>query len=130
MATSITHSLTTSWKNGNNQLSGIASKTADGEANRSITMTASQADLEVEMAFATADLVSIFILATQDTTLETNSTSAPDDTFALKAGRPFAWQKDTGIPNPFTAAVTAFYLTNGAAAANDIEIRVQKDATP
>lgn len=130
MAVSTTHAVTVTWKNGSNQVSGIASKASDGEDNRDVTLTASQADVEVAAAFTTSNLVSIFIYSTQDLTLETNSSSAPDDTFAIKAGRPFFWQKDTGIPIPFTATVTKFFLTNGAASAADVNIRILKDSTP
>ena len=130
MAVSTTHLVTINWKNGNNQILGSVSKSSDAEDNRDVTLTASEANKEVAIAFDTADLISIYILSTQDVTLETNSSSAADDTITIKAGRPFFWQKDTGVDNPFSANVTTTFLTNGAASAADVQIRILKDGTP
>lgn len=110
-------------------------QTADGEDNRDVTLTASQANKEVTLAFTTSNLKSIFILATQDVKLYTNhaSGSNPDDTIQLKANVPFTWQTGTGIPVPFagnSGDITKIYLTNDAASAADVQIRMLKDATP
>jgi hypothetical protein len=63
-------------------------------------------------AFTTAGLQSIFLVADQDCTIETNSGSSPGNTIALKAGRPFAWNKSDGyFTNPFTTNVTSLFVT-------------------
>jgi hypothetical protein len=65
--------------------------------------------------------------------IETNSSSAPADTFTLKAGCPLVWYADGGLPNPFSVDVTKIYITNALlTAANDavVELRMMLDATP
>ena len=81
----------------------------------SLAVGASQTDLLVPTTFAVANLRSIFLLSTQNMTLETNSGSSPANTFTLTANVPFAWQYQSGITNPFGTDVTAFYVTNTTA---------------
>jgi hypothetical protein len=80
-----------------------------------ISIASNQTDKLVSATFAYATLGAIIILVSQNMTLQTNNGTTPDDEFALKATRPFAWVALTGVPNPFTADVTAFYFTNTTA---------------
>jgi hypothetical protein len=78
---------------------------------------ASTTDSLLAVAFNYADLQSIVLVSTVDLTIETNSGSSPSNTINLKAGRPFVWRKSDGyFANPFTANVTAFFITCTAAA--------------
>lgn len=69
-----------------------------------------------DFSFTTAGLQLIVLLADSDCTIETNSGSSPANTISLKAGRPLCWHKSDGyFACPFTANVTAGYLTSTAA---------------
>jgi hypothetical protein len=125
-----TNRLTFTWANGSNSLSYTITVTDEGTFELDVDLTSLQADKEVSAAFTLAALQSIYIYSDQDVTLETNSGSAPGDTFTIKGGKPFVWYKDSGVPNPFTVAVTKFFLTNLYAGAATVKIRGLKDATP
>lgn len=103
-------------------------ETAEGVDIIDISLSANQTDKQIDMELTTAGLGAIIIVVSQDMTLETNSSSTPADTFALKANRPFVWVKNTGLPNPFTANVTTAYLTNTTA--GTFKAFVFKDMTP
>lgn len=87
-------------------------------------------DVEVAVVFTMAQLIGISINSDKDVTLETNSSSAADDTFTIKAGKTFYWSKNTGVPNPFTANVTKFFFSNAGASAATVRIRILRDGTP
>lgn len=61
------------------------------------------------------DLQMIEIIASQNFTLKTNSSSTPADTINFTAGIPLIWDIATVITYPFAGAVTAWYITNAAA---------------
>lgn len=87
-------------------------------------------DVEVAVVFTMAQLICISINSDKDVTLETNSSSAADNTYAIKAGKTFYWGKNTGIANPFTANVTKFFFSNAGAGAATVRIRILRDGTP
>lgn len=96
------------------------------------------ADLEIAIAFTLAELKSILLYASKALTIKTNSSSTPDDTIDLPAGKPWAWQaggpaEGANTGQLLTADVTAFFVTNpGSTSADDttLYIRVLSDATP
>lgn len=104
--------------------------TDDGGMALDVTIPGSTADVEVEIQFDTSRLKYIYIEASGTLTLETNSSSAADDTFTLTADHPFEWDSQSGIPNPFTADVTKFFLSRGSAGSVDVNIVMVKDPTP
>lgn len=71
----------------------------------------------------------LIMFASVDATLKTNSTSAPDNTWNVKAGEPFIWW-NTMVPysNPISAAITKIYVT--CAAILHLQIFPGVDATP
>jgi hypothetical protein len=72
---------------------------------------------DLPIAFTSANVKSLILLANKDLTIKVNSTSAPDVTLNLKAGIPLVWQADAGyFTNPLSAATTVshFYLTSTA----------------
>lgn len=89
-----------------------------------------QADKEVAVAFAVADLKSIMIFVSGNVTLETNDGTTPDDIFALKVDEPLVWNNKSKCANPFTEDVTAFFFTNATAAAVEVDIYILLDVTP
>lgn len=101
---------------GGNTLGGVAFDfAAEAFTTVDVPVAASQTDKPIALAFTRANLAAIIILVTVDMTLETNSSSAPDDSFALKAGKPFVYVADAGTPVPFSADVTTGFLTNTTA---------------
>jgi hypothetical protein len=135
-AWTVTHSIAVTWRNGSNIVTGTLTQTFDGEDNRSVAMTASEANKRVSVAFTTTNLKSIFIQNTLAAmTLYTNAASggSPNDTISIPLGVPFIWQASSGIACPFVGnagAVTDFYFTSSTAVASTVEIRIGKDATP
>lgn len=70
----------------------------------------------VSVAWTSAGVQSIVIIADADCTLETNSGGSPADTIALIANRPFIWRRGDGYyAYPFAGNVTSLYLTTSAA---------------
>lgn len=65
--------------------------------------TTSSAGQVVDMAFKHADVVQVFLLSTQDMTINTNSDGSPTQSISLTANVPV-------LLNPFSSDVTALYL--------------------
>jgi hypothetical protein len=125
------HTHVIQWQRGADSLSGSNTFTADGELNLEVTVNATTNDVAVAATLTIANLKALFIVSDRDVTLETNSSSAADDTIALKAGRPLMWDSTAGyFDNPFSVDVTALYLSNAGNAAATVKIRALYDATP
>lgn len=74
-------------------------------------------DTAVPVAFTVANVQSLVMLATQDTTLKANSSGSPTDTINLKAGSPMIWQAGDGYftsPLSGTTTMANFYVTTAA----------------
>lgn len=104
--------------------------TSDGEINRDVTLSASAANVEVDIDFAFARLKSIYILSDAAITIKTNSSSSPDDTLTLVANQPLLWTAVDAAGNPFDTDVTRFFLTNGTTGVATVKIRTLYDSTP
>ncbi|MFH1609698.1 MAG: hypothetical protein ABID40_03625 [Candidatus Bipolaricaulota bacterium] len=92
---------------------------------------ASQTDHQINVALDVDQIQYIYIVATQDCTLETNSGAAPDDTINLEANVPVVYLRPASgsIPAcPLSVDVTAIFITNTAAL--NIKIRALVDPTP
>lgn len=74
----------------------------------------------------------IVLLATQDMTLKTNSSTVPADTLVLKANSPYVWSTDSLNTLLLTVDVTALYVTNNStpATAGTLTISGSYDPTP
>lgn len=108
---SFTHQFQSTWNGGGASLPASANYTDNGETNRSVTVAEGASNIEAAMAFGLADLHAIEIVPTGPVFLETNSSSAPDNTFNITSW--LEWRRFSGIANPFTAAVTKFFFTDG-----------------
>jgi hypothetical protein len=116
---STTHKLTYSISSdsGGTPLSGVQSEVGATEIAVDQQYGASLTDQALSVAFNIANLQSVFLLSDKGLKIETNSGSSPVNTINLKPGAPFVWDVSTGYyPNPFTANVTAFYVTTTVAA--------------
>lgn len=108
---------------GATSLSGTQTEIGNLEVNVNQQIPANSSGLQVSAAFTAANVQSIFMVCNQNITIQTNSTSAPGNTIALKAGIPLLWSVSAGyFSNPFTANVTSFYVTNTTACKLQIKI--------
>lgn len=117
--------LDTSFASGNSNTTGRATITGQALIEIDVPMTSEQADEEIDLSFLTVDLAAGCLLFFSDVpvTLETNSTSVPDDTFEVAAGG------STRV-TALAEHITTLFATNGAATAGTLKIRGVKDATP
>lgn len=130
MSVTITHTIS----NGGIQYSG--SKTLDPSDEVVSRGTFSVANGQTDKALSIggvdqSQLVAVWLLSNAAVTLETNSSSAPDDTIALVANVPYVWC--TGDPD--TCAITAdiastIYATNASGATATISMMFVQDGTP
>lgn len=125
-----THKINSDWQAGNESLSKQITITADGEANVEVAVADEAADLAINIAIDISALQLLYIVADQDLTIETNDGTTPDDTLALKAGKPIVWYEGCGYDNPLSADVTALHATNASGADATLTVKTLQDATP
>lgn len=104
--------------------------TADGEEVRELTIPAATTNQQILIAFTMAALKSVFIKASGPCTLKTNSSGAPDDTFALDSDSGVVWNEQMLTENPFTVNVTTMYVTTPSGDDVALQIYALVDATP
>jgi hypothetical protein len=122
---SYTHKLTFSISSdsGGTPLSGVQSEVGSTEIAQDQQFGAGLTDQLLTVAFNFANVQSIFLLSDKGLKIETNSGTSPVNTINLKPGSPLAWSVSEGyFPNPFTANVTAFYITTTVAARLQVKI--------
>lgn len=111
---------------GGQTTSGQVTKTGEAEIDTDVDLLADAADKEVTLAFLTTDLTlgGLVFLCDQAITIDTNSTSVPDDTFNVPAG---GQCEVTAL----AAHITKIYVTkDDDDATATLKIRGVKDATP
>lgn len=126
MSLSIT--LTRSWAYGNDQLTQADTVSADSL----VSIDASVANGNDQLHALTLDVSQVkalYISSDQDLTLETNSSSSPADTIALKANKPVIWSTNCGLTNPLGTDVTALYITNASGSTAAFKLRALVDPT-
>ncbi|AMV25528.1 hypothetical protein VT84_14110 [Gemmata sp. SH-PL17] len=124
---SISHTVSQTWGAGSSQVAVQTTKTGSVEQNSSLTL-GTVTNQAVDLQWAQAKLLSVFVKTDLDATLKINSSGSPTDTITLAAGVPFVWLKGSGVPYPFTGtagAVTSAFVTTTAA--TNIEIRILLD---
>lgn len=84
------------------------SRLGSADYSGSIPDTTGSAGQLVDMSFKHADVVDVYLVSSQNLTINVNSDSAPVQSISLTANIPV-------LINPFTADVTALYLRNGSA---------------
>jgi len=110
----ITGTITINGSSSGINASSVVSKSAGANIPIDEAVAAAQTDLLFNIAFDKDRLKMVYLLSTEDLTIETNSGSAADDTISLVANEPLIWYDgQSGATNPFSSAdVTAWYLTN------------------
>jgi hypothetical protein len=124
----ITHRHTFGWGTDSGAARSLSTSkdiTDTSEANAGpVAVNTGVTDQAIAISFAFANVASVFIKATADMTLETNSGSSPADTHTLKANVPLIWFPGFRGANPFTVNVTGFFLTNTSGQQGTFEARV------
>ncbi len=78
-----------------------------------------------------SEMKGVFMVSDQDLTLKTNSSSTPDDTINLVAGKPYFWSAGLSMPNPLSTDVTGgLFVTNSSGQEANLIIRMGQDPTP
>ena len=72
----------------------------------------------------------IIMLASEDCTVEINSSSSPAPSISLKADEPYLWWVNAPWVNVLTTDVTALYLTCAVTGTIDFTLRGIFDPTP
>ncbi len=120
----VSHVFTLGHTGGSAPLSDLVTVTGELATEANIAVPASTTDQQENIAFNHTNLRGVYIKSDVTVTLETNSTSGSGgNTITVTAGVPFVWYYQSGVTNPFTAAVTTTYWTNATAAAANIFMR-------
>ncbi len=120
---SITHTFTFGHSGGSSSLSDSVAVTGELATEANIALAASTTNQQENIAFNHTNLRGVYIKSDVTVTLKTNSSGSPDNTLTITAGVPFVWYYQSGITNPFTAAVTTTYFTNATSDAATIYMR-------
>ena len=120
--------LKVSWGGGSKEFT--ISETGDGEDPREWTVPDSTSDQQCNIAIDVDKVVLFYLVSTQDVTVESNDGSVPDDTLSLTANEPYVWHASALDSFLLTTDVTAFYISNSAAAEATVTCYVLQDTTP
>lgn len=128
-----THTIVSNWAKSGDTLSTSNAYTETGEVNIvAESVPDSTTDQLIVISIDISEIASIYIVSTQDMTLETNNATTPIDTIALQANVPYVWNPDLNsyYTNKFTTDVTAIYLTNASGSTATFDLRCIYDSTP
>lgn len=92
-------------------LSGTATASAEAIDKRQVVLDENADDVEILQTLDVSEVKGLVLLCSADATLKTNSSSEPDDTISLTAGRSVSWITGQGA-NPLTADVTSFFASS------------------
>jgi len=109
------------------------SYTNDGLESRDIALTASQVDQEVDLTMTVTDITFIYMVCTNNGTVEVNDGAGIGGTITLKSGIPWLWytdKADEAIGDVITANITSLHLTNSEATSATLKIRILFDSSP
>lgn len=130
------HTLNLSYVSPSGQISKQLSATAEAVVEMDVAVAGDAANLLVNFAAVRAQTKTLVLLADQNMTVKTNSSSAPDDTITLAAGVPFILFDGFAPANTpadyFSADITKLYVTNDSSpdTAGTLQIRSLQDPTP
>lgn len=124
---SLTHNVTLKWTSGGNEIEHTISKSSGAENNLEEVIPLNSTDLLLAWTLDVSQLKFLYIVATANMTVETNSGAAPGNTLTLVANEPVEWHTGSPITNPLTVDVTALYVTNTTS--GTLKIRALIDPT-
>jgi len=120
----MTHTFSTSYQGGSG-LALVANIVFTGTSEENVNTTAANGWVNHPISsyeFDWLNLQSIFILATQDLTLEFTSAGTSSLIIELTANAPYCWYAELGS-SPFDNDVTGLLVTNASGADADLNIR-------
>ena len=126
----LTHAYTMNWANGGtNPINTAITVTGTAEIVSQTVATDNTTTHEV-LAFAHANLQSIYILSPNDLTLNTNAADGTGgDSITIAGGQPFIWYLASGVTCPFSHDVTAFYWVNASMSLSPtVQVRILYNA--
>jgi len=128
---SFTHTVQVNHDRGNISVNARLEHSGGGELNIDETVPTPSTDMLVAATVDVSQIVSAMIMADQDITLYTNDlgTGAPDDTFVLAANNPLVWNNASPTANPFSADITALYVTNASGTETTLQALFLTDPT-
>lgn len=85
-------------------------------ASPGVSVAANQTNYEIDWVLTFANLKAVAIVADQDCTVKTNSTSSPAETLTLKANQALVWRENDPAAMHFLSVnLTKIYVTNTTA---------------
>ncbi len=99
---------------GGNTISNQNTYSGDVRVSINESVATAVTDQLIIMAVDFSTIQYIYIVASVAMTFETNSTSAPTDTWILVAGEPWVWHINSLVTNKLTADITLGVITNGS----------------
>lgn len=127
----ITETLTLVWGRVSETISKSVSLSSGAVVDIDEAIADDTTDGLVALTLDVSQLKLVYIVCDQAVTLETNSSSSPDDTLTLTADTPVLWYVGCGYPigDLFSADVTALYVTNASGGTATLRCRFLLDPT-
>lgn len=111
-----THQVTAGYKGSTTVSNVVASYTGDVQIELDDDVAATTTNKEFDVAITIANIKSVCITCDKAVTIKTNSTSSPQETIVLTAGKAIIWAFDHTEAGPFLGNITKFYVTNAGSA--------------
>lgn len=106
------HVITLGYQVGSTATSKSYTKTGEAEQNLDFDIASTTTPHEVSFTMTASMMKAIFLNSNYQTHVKTRSTSAPGDSFTLKADKPLVWTDDFSSTSPFTTNVDKLYFYN------------------
>lgn len=126
---SVTHRIQFRFQKGNDVIDKTVVSASGAENNLDEAIPDATTDGLVAWACDLTQMKSIYMVSDQDLSIDTNSAHPGTDEFELKANEPLVWTENCGLANPFSADVTALYVTNSSGSTANLKIRKLEDPT-
>lgn len=126
---SVTHRIQFRFQRGNDIIDKTVVSASGGEGNVDEPIADSETDKLVAFVCDFSQMKSFYMVSSQDLSVDTNQVHPGIDEFELKANEPLAWTENCGLANPFSADVTALYVTNASGSETRFQIRKLEDPT-
>lgn len=110
-------------------LSKSAVETAESLIQEEVEVAANTTDQLVAFVLDVSQVKALYLVSDKAVTVETNSSSAAQETIDLEANVPYVWHSKSGLDMPLAGDVTALYITNANAAAATVNIVALVDPT-
>lgn len=124
----ITHQVQTTITDGALRITTLAEQVVQAAVMIEETIVSPSTDKLVTVMIPVSQLKTFYLASDQDVTVETNNSSAPQETFNLKANKPVVWF--TGMSAaPIAGNVTALYITNSSGATATVKLLAGWDPT-